>query len=380
MAGSARRALINALIWSLCIAAFVAIVALLSDSDGEGTARVAGTFLALAVYSSTSLVAVNPALGRRAGPLAVVILGISLAGMLAAALAIWDPNEDEGLQRLAWGLAVAAVSVAHVGLIVARAREDDPQAIRLGEAFAAAAVLVLAFLAIRAIASDIDDEAYFRAIGVVAIADAYGTFVIPLVRLLRARERGIRRGFLLGLVCVLTVAAAGGITGLVRNSVDEDLTRLLATLPFVALSGAMALAGSGARRRAGLELLGGLTILASALALAAVLNLIWIAEFTFDGGNEGDLEWAWTLLVTAGTLAHVSVLLARRRPGDGPMTGRLVSWAVVAACAAGVLMVYPVLADDAGSDYAVWLAITLILDVLATALVALVRKRDSATA
>jgi hypothetical protein len=65
MAGSARRALINALIWSLCFAAFLAIAALLSGGDVEGASRVVVTFLAVGLYSATSLAGLSAARGRR---------------------------------------------------------------------------------------------------------------------------------------------------------------------------------------------------------------------------------------------------------------------------------------------------------------------------
>ena len=381
MAGSARRALINALIWSLSIAAFLAIVALLSGADDDATARIACSFLAVALYSATSLSGLRVAARERTGPAELVIWGLSVAGLITALVAIWDPDVDETLARLAGALAVAAVSAAHLGLLAVRARDLDPRAIRIGETATAAAVLLLAGLAVRAIASDIDDDGYFRALGVVAILDAYGTFVIPLMRRLReqAGPGAARRGFILVLIAVLTLAAAFGIAGLVRDSVDETVTRLLVTLPFVALYGATGLAGVVVRRTPRFELLGGLTIVASGFALAAVVNLIWIADFSFESSGEGDFEWAWTLGVLAGTLAHICVLIARRRPDDSPATTLLVRGGVVAAFAAGLLLAYPVVADDAGADYGVWLSIVLIVDVLATTLVALVRKRDSAT-
>jgi hypothetical protein len=382
MAGSPRRTLLNVLIASLTIAAFVAIVALLGGEPDETTGRIVVTFFAVSLYSATSLGGLTAAAHPQSRRLATAIWAFSGAGLLVAVLAIWDSAESEELQRLAWAAAVAAVSAAHVGLIAARGRGNDTRAIRIGETLTCACVLLLAGLAVRAIASDVDDESYFRLLGVVAILDAYGTFAIPLIRVLRAEPRpsAARRSFPLALVALLTAAAAAGILGLVRSTVDEDLGRMLATLPFVALFAATAQAGVVVRRLPGHDLLGGLTVTVSGCALVAMLNVIWVSDFSFEGGGEADFEWAWTLFVAAGTLAHICVLLARRRPGDSPRTLMLVPWAVVAAIAAGLTLVYPVFADDAGADFAVWLAIVLILDTLASTLVALVRKRDSATA
>jgi hypothetical protein len=380
MAGSARRALINALIWSLCFAAFLAIAALLSGGDVEGASRVVVTFLAVGLYSATSLAGLSAAARPPARRLAPVIWTLSAAGFLSAVAAIWDPNEDEALQRLAWSVAVAAASAAQVGLIAARARAHDGRAIRAGEVSTAAAALALAVLVVRAIASSEDSEGFFRTVGVIAIADAYGIFAMPLLRLLRAdaAPRGTQRRLVMLLVAVLTLAAAAGILGIVRNSVDEDLGRLLATLPFAGLYGATALAGVVARRLPRYELLGGLTILASGFALVAALNVIWVSDFDFEGGGEADFRWAWFLFALAGTLAHVSVLLARQRAADSPSTTTLVRWAVVAAVAAGFMLAYPAADDDVEGGFVVWLAIVLILDVLATTVVALLRKRDSA--
>ena len=374
---AARRTLVNTLIWCLSAAAFVAIAALLSDDSSETTSRILVTSLALALYSVTSLAGLGAAARPALRPLALAIWALSAAGLLAALVWIWDGLDDGALARLAGAAAVTALCAAQVALIVLRVRPGDPQGIRFGEALTCASALLLAVLAVNAIAAEIDDGGYFRALGVIAILDAYGTIAVPLIRVARPSPSGApRRYLLLLLIAVLTLAAAGGIIGLLRNSVDEDMARMLVTLPFAAVYGVTGLAGAAARRLPRHRLLGGVTMAASIVGFVSAVNLIWLSGFDFEGSGEGDLKWAWALLVGAGTLAHVAVLVVRRRRDDRPATRTLVSCAIAVAAVTGVTLIYPTLEEGAGEGYATWLGTVLILDVLATSLVGLVRKRD----
>lgn len=371
MATGARRALINTLIWSLIVAAFFAIVAVASGSDNDVTGRILGTFLALALYSTTSLAGAGALARPSACALAPVTWAVSAAGLATALIWIWDGADDDGLAKLAGITAVAAASVAHAAVLVLRRRREDRAGIRAGEGLALIAVGLLAGLAVNAIATETDDNGYLRAMGVVAILDAYGTLAIPLMRPAGKSVAASSRVLLV----LLTFAAAAGITGLITNAVDEDMVRLLVTLPFAAICCATAFAGVVVRRLPRHDLLGDATIAASGAAFIAALNLIWISDFNFDGDGMGALDWAWGLLVLAATLAHIAVLIARQRPRDSPATRTLVRWAIAAAAVAGFTFVYPVL-DDTGNSYGPWLSVVLILDVLGTMLVALVRKRD----
>jgi len=180
-----RRALLWTAIAGLSVSALIAVVYFLSGSvDIDDGWQIPTTTLAISVYSFLALGSAA-LLDRRPGsPLAQGGIGVSLlAGGLALALIWIDAAEDSDAFVKLWGIAtVAAVVAAHVALLLTRARDHDGDAVRttlrvtLGVAGVLAAVICVGILA------EPDDDYWWRIVGTLAVLDALGTALVPILR------------------------------------------------------------------------------------------------------------------------------------------------------------------------------------------------------
>ena len=122
-----RRVLGWVFVGSLCAAALVAIVALLSDSFDDTDWRLIGTSLSFAVYSAlaASGAAVRVKEHPVAGPLgALTVAAAAVAWALLLAL-LWAEDDSEGLAR-AWGVAtIAALACSHASVMLRGTRASD---------------------------------------------------------------------------------------------------------------------------------------------------------------------------------------------------------------------------------------------------------------
>jgi hypothetical protein len=128
---SIRRLLGWTLVVCLCVAALVAIVALLSGSFDDTDWRLIGTSLSFAVYSA--LAASGTALrvkGHRAAlPLGVATAATAAIGFLLVLLALWLEDPGEGLVRT-WGVVtIAALVCSHAAVVLRGTRGTDTRAI-----------------------------------------------------------------------------------------------------------------------------------------------------------------------------------------------------------------------------------------------------------
>jgi len=127
-----RRALGWVLVGSLCAAALVAIVALLSDSFDETDWRLIGTSLSFAVYSALAASGAAVRLKERwwAEPLAVVtVAAAAIAWMLLLAL-LWGVADDSETLARTWGVAtIAALACSHAAVVLRGGRASDTAAI-----------------------------------------------------------------------------------------------------------------------------------------------------------------------------------------------------------------------------------------------------------
>ena len=179
-----------ALVGGLCVAAAVAIVALLAGSFGDTEWRVVGTSLGFSVFSSTA--AAGAALRLRAAPWARMLGGATAAASLLAfvllAAVLWlenDGGDGEELLR-AFGVAgLAALWTSHASLVLRPARRTDTPAIRWLSATAVVSLGVdtsVGVLAILGALDEVDSDPFARALAVLVVVALLTTVLIPLLR------------------------------------------------------------------------------------------------------------------------------------------------------------------------------------------------------
>lgn len=187
-----RRVLGWALVGSLCLAALVAIVALLSGSFDDTDWRLIGTSLSFGVYSALAASGAAVRLKERwfAEPLgALTAIAAAVAWVLLLVLLWGDLDEADTLAR-AWGIAsLVALACSHASVVLRATRASDTFAIAalvatsvaLGAFDATAGVLAVA----DAVEVDEDDPAV-RLTAVTVVLLVLTTALPPVLRRLGA--------------------------------------------------------------------------------------------------------------------------------------------------------------------------------------------------
>jgi hypothetical protein len=168
---------------ALCLAAAVVIVVLLSEESGYTAERIAFTAVAVLLFGLAAAGGVSLLDGARLPWLGWLCVTVSAIGVAVFAAAVWSADQyesqDTGLWKAAFSLLVASFAAAQVSLLA----KIEP----IGRLVSATqiAALALATLAVIAIVDQIDDDAYYRWLGAVAVLWVLGTALIPIVRRLR---------------------------------------------------------------------------------------------------------------------------------------------------------------------------------------------------
>jgi hypothetical protein len=177
-----------ALVAGLCLAAAVAIVALIAGSFDDTEARVVGTSLGFSVFSSTA--AAGAALRLRAAPwawaLGTATAAVSLASFVLLAAGLWIDDGDRDELWTAFGIAgLGALWTAHASLVLRPLRPGDARPIRWLTATAIASLGIdsaVGMLALLGALDDVDSEAFGRALAVLVVIALLSTALIPLLR------------------------------------------------------------------------------------------------------------------------------------------------------------------------------------------------------
>ncbi|KQM84323.1 hypothetical protein ASE68_14855 [Agromyces sp. Leaf222] len=188
-----RRIAIVTLVVSLSITAVVGIVTLLSGDFGEVQGRVLGTTLLIAGASILALCHLS-VVGRPVRVVGFVGLGASAVALVIGLLLIWTPWYDNGggwpddLWRWFGITSIVAASLAHANLLLQLSGRRR-SAVRIALAITLAAIAVVAVMLVLPLISEWtipggDGGEYWRWFGVIAIIDALGTIVLPVVALL----------------------------------------------------------------------------------------------------------------------------------------------------------------------------------------------------
>jgi hypothetical protein len=178
--GDSIAGVVRFLIWLLCASALLLILVIATGSElDETSGKAIGTAAVLAAFSLSGVAGTN--LARRRPSLGLFGYLSALASVAALALvlgAIWGESADWNAAGVAIVLAIAG---GHASVLLASAREDDSDAVRLTRAGTLLAIALLSSLAVAEIAAD-GGEIDPRGIGIVAVLYILGTLLLPLLR------------------------------------------------------------------------------------------------------------------------------------------------------------------------------------------------------
>jgi len=222
-----RRAAVIVVIAGVAISAVLGIVILLTGGWSDVQGRILGTTFAIAVFATTALCH----LAQADRPLrAVGFAGIaaSVLALIPILIVIWADVWSVGGEAYLWlmrafgVLAVLAGSLAQANLLLLlAARRQRPVRIVLAITLVVIAILAvmiwLPILTDGRIPGDSGDV-YWRAFGVVAIVDALGTIVLPVLGLVL---KDVRAGF----VALTLQAPAELVARLDARAAAEGSTR-----------------------------------------------------------------------------------------------------------------------------------------------------------
>lgn len=188
-----RRVLSWTLIVTLCIAALTAIGAILSGDFDDTDARVIGTSIGFAVFSSTaasggSLRYRQDESLRSLGLVTIVLSGIAF---LLLAIAIWEGFDADGDEPWQWFgvVALAAFAASHASLVLGARRDSDSDGLVMLATASIGFGILDSSLGILAIAEvfEADDESA-RVLAVLLVLFVLTTVLQPIVRRLQRTE------------------------------------------------------------------------------------------------------------------------------------------------------------------------------------------------
>jgi hypothetical protein len=181
------------LVVTLCIAAFTAIVAILSGEFDEDDWRVIGASLGFGVFSALGASGASLRLRAserlRALGLATLLLAAASYVVLLAALFVGD--DDEGSWQLFGILSLGAFSASHACVVVGAMRDTDGAAVR---SIAITSIVLsvvdsgIGILAIAGTFENMDDpEAFVRFVAVLVVLLLLTTALPPIMRRLQTQ-------------------------------------------------------------------------------------------------------------------------------------------------------------------------------------------------
>ena len=209
-----RRTAVVFVIVSLSLAALLGIVTLFTGEFGEVQAKVMLTTLLVAGFSITALchLAVVGRAPRLVGYIGVGVSGVALLLGLVLLWRSWENWSDvwEATLKAFVILAIVAVSLAQANLLLLLAGRRH-RAVRIGLIVTLVCIALIVALVSPPIITDGDipgehGDIYWRLVGVVAILDALGTIVVPVL------GRVFREG-----AAVLTVRLEGAAADAVQR-------------------------------------------------------------------------------------------------------------------------------------------------------------------
>jgi hypothetical protein len=184
-----QRTLLGGFIVSICCCGLVGIYCLLVGTFDEVAARILLTTTAVGSASILALANVIPWESRRWHPIGPCGLVVVCIGLLLSLVGTWMPElgEPEWFYKLMSVSVVAAVALSHIGLLSMARLTRKFEKIRI------ITILVIVVLTIQicwSIVAEMDNEFWYRLVGVIAILDVCGTIAVPVLHRISAIQAG----------------------------------------------------------------------------------------------------------------------------------------------------------------------------------------------
>ena len=189
----AERTAYAVLAGSLCLAAIVAIVILVSKESSDLAEDLAVTAVAL-LLNGLAIAAGIAVLDRpRLRWLGLICVAVGLVGFAVTASLGWSSGADDepgdGLLKAAGGLSVWSLALAQVAILLSRRDTTERRFVDIAIGAAVVGALLLAALFTVAIIGEIEDEDFYRWVGVAATVWLLGTALVPIARKLHRQPR-----------------------------------------------------------------------------------------------------------------------------------------------------------------------------------------------
>ena len=170
---TAKRLFFLGLIGSLVATAAIAIGVLLFGDFNDTTSRILLTTALIALASLLALPAGVLLDQGRYGWLAWATIALVVGAFLVAMVLVWGSweGDDDGLWKALAVWATFAGAASQASATTSRRRAGDPPAVRALYLVAIGLSLVVAVMVSSAVAKEIDDETFYRALGALVVAD-----------------------------------------------------------------------------------------------------------------------------------------------------------------------------------------------------------------
>ena len=184
MRSQTQRALLFSFIASIAACGLVGIYCLLLGNMGWYSERILGTTSAIGAASILGLAAAVPWERRRWHPVGLLGLLAVAAALVLVIVAIWSTFRVwDDYYKVMFTACVLAVALPHIGLLSLARLRREYEWVRI------AGVVVIALLAgqiIVSILAEIDDDVWFRGMGILAIMDVCATITVPILHRISA--------------------------------------------------------------------------------------------------------------------------------------------------------------------------------------------------
>jgi hypothetical protein len=180
-ASGLTRAVLALVAGSLCVAAFAAVVAIVSGDFSEADWKVIASSILLALASSTggAGVALRAQATGAARLLGTAVVGASAATFALVNIGLWADVEGDVFWRVTAVLAIVALDGAHACFVLTRRRRTDPDPAELATRVAAVASAISATLGISAVSGA---DGPWQLLAVVLVVQLLATALAPILR------------------------------------------------------------------------------------------------------------------------------------------------------------------------------------------------------
>jgi hypothetical protein len=187
-----RRLFFLALVVALCASALIAIAILIFGEFDDTSARILVTTALIGLYSLISLpggVLLDRGLHVT---LAWTVIALAAVGFVLAMALTWGDVDSETTWKLAGSVTSAAGAFSQTATATSRRRDTDTTGVEILYVLSIGAVFLLAVLIVTAIWQEVEDQAYYRFLGAVAVVNVLLVLLQPAARRLGGAPRPTR--------------------------------------------------------------------------------------------------------------------------------------------------------------------------------------------